>query len=323
MRTEQEQLLKQLRVQHDRELQELPEQHAAGPSVDTNAYDDLHQRYDMALQDVRELRGETDRLAKQLADAQKHQVAGPAPLSGFDWETQKQRLLAQLEDDFDGSDPVQVKDRLTMESTVRITDDVVATKDREIAELKELLQQQAENIDSSAVGASAIAEVLDQDELIRKERENLARLREELREKLRQAEIEASLERARLAREHASVDEKLRVLEQEKARLHSKEDPADPDKSEEFPPVADPPRDQGRVSGPNASPRPWDSWLPTSSSIDGPPRFEGHSWPFAAAGRTRPDVYVGSSIRRAMFLRMPAAAKAAAGRQTDSRAMPR
>lgn len=117
-----------------------------------------------------------------------------------------------------------------MESTVRITDGVVATKDREIAELKELLQQQAENIDSSAVGASAIAEVLDQDELIRKERENLARLREELREKLRQAEIEASLERARLAREHASVDEKLRVLEQEKARLHSKEDPADPDK---------------------------------------------------------------------------------------------
>ena len=53
------------------------------------------------------------------------------------------------------------------------------TKDQEIAELKELLQQQAENIGNFAVGASAIADVLDQDELIREERENLARMQEE------------------------------------------------------------------------------------------------------------------------------------------------
>jgi hypothetical protein len=87
-----------------------------------------------------------------------------------------------------------------------------------------------EKIGNFAVEASAIAKVLDQDELIRKERENLARMHEELREKLRQAEIEASLERARLAREHASVDEKLRVLEQEKARVRPNEGSADPDR---------------------------------------------------------------------------------------------
>ena len=48
--------------------------------------------------------------------------------------------------------------------------------------------------------------------------------------------------------------------------------------------------------------------------IDGPRQFEGHSWPFAAAGRPRPDVYVGSSTGRPiLFFRIPAAAKAAAG----------
>jgi hypothetical protein len=107
----------------------------------------------------------------------------------------------------------------------------VATKDREIAELKELLQQQAENIGSCAVGASAIAEVLDKDELIREERETLTRLEVELREKLRQFEIEASLERARLARERASLEEKLRVIEQEKVHAIPTGGSADSDKS--------------------------------------------------------------------------------------------
>ncbi len=69
------------------------------------------------------------------------------------------------------------------------------------------------------MGANAIAELLDQDELIRDERANLTRMKEELQEKLKQAEIEHSLERARLARERKQMEEKLRLYEQEKSQI--------------------------------------------------------------------------------------------------------
>ena len=58
----------QLRAQH--ELRTPGTQRPAGrsgPAAITSDYEDLQQRYQMALQDVRELRGEKDRLAKQLA----------------------------------------------------------------------------------------------------------------------------------------------------------------------------------------------------------------------------------------------------------------
>ena len=80
-----------------------------------------------------------------------------------------------------------------------------------------LLDSQAENIGNVAVGASAIADILDQDALVIEERENLARMQEELREKLKAAEIEHSMERARLSRERNELDEKLRQFEQQKS----------------------------------------------------------------------------------------------------------
>ena len=70
-------------------------------------------------------------------------------------------------------------ERLTIESTIQITDEIVAQKDRELAELKLLLSQQSDSIGSVAVGAAAIAGVLGQDELIRQEREKLNSLQEE------------------------------------------------------------------------------------------------------------------------------------------------
>ena len=51
-----------------------------------------------------------------------------------------------------------------------------------------------------------------------------------MREKLRQFEIEASLERARLARERSNLDEKLRVLEQEKVHAAPDDTPPEADK---------------------------------------------------------------------------------------------
>ncbi len=88
---------------------------------------------------------------------------------------------------------------------------MVAGKDREIAEMKMLLSQQSDSIDSIAVGATAVAAVIDKDELICQERAKLAELQEEWKSKLRQAEIDISLERAKITRDRAEIEDKLAV----------------------------------------------------------------------------------------------------------------
>jgi len=95
---------------------------------------------------------------------------------------------------------------------LRATDQAIAAKDREIAELRQLLQDQSKNLGTVAVGAAALGQMLDNDAIIREERENLRKLQEEWREKLRQAEIEIAVERAKLARQRAELEERLREL---------------------------------------------------------------------------------------------------------------
>jgi hypothetical protein len=70
-----------------------------------------------------------------------------------------------------------------------------------------------------AVGASAIAAALDSDEIIRQERENLQQLQARLREELKKAEVDCSLERAKVARERSELEEKLRQFAAEKASM--------------------------------------------------------------------------------------------------------
>jgi hypothetical protein len=67
------------------------------------------------------------------------------------------------------------------------------------------------------VGAAAIAQMLDTDELVRQERDNLKELQEKLREELKKAEVDISLERAKIARDRAELDEKLRLIQAERA----------------------------------------------------------------------------------------------------------
>ena len=58
--------------------------------------------------------------------------------------------------------------------------------------------------------AAAVEEVIQSDTAIQEEREKLRQLEEQWQNKLSQAEIEISLERAKLARERAELDERLR-----------------------------------------------------------------------------------------------------------------
>jgi len=129
------------------------------------------------------------------------------------WEAQKQRMLQSLEEE-EHPDARRLGERPTIEGTIQITDRIIADKDQQIVKLqKQLLQEQANKSPTTGI-TQEIAEVLDKDETIRQERERLTALQAEWRGCLRQAEIDISLERAKLARERAEIEEKLRAYQQ-------------------------------------------------------------------------------------------------------------
>jgi hypothetical protein len=181
-----------------------------GPDVE-----DLRRRFELAVEDVRELKTRNAELSEQLARA-KANVAVGGDSGGMDWESQKRRMLEQL-DDFDQSDEKQKADKLTVEAAIKVTDQLVADKEQEIVELRRLLENQSQNVGEVAVGAAVIAQALDGDEIVRQERDNLKQLQASLREELRKAEVDCSLERAKIARERAELEERLRQYEAERA----------------------------------------------------------------------------------------------------------
>jgi chromosome segregation ATPase len=184
----------------------------------SNELEDLRRRYEMSLEDLRELKTKNADLDKRLAAARaaKGMVPSESHSGGMDWESQKRRMLAQLESEHDEGDEEQKTARLEIESVIDITDAVAAEKDREIQELKQLLDQQSSNLGAVAVGAAAFGEMLDKDEVIRQERERLQLLQVEWEGKLRQAEIDLSVQRAKLARERNELEEKQRHIDQQK-----------------------------------------------------------------------------------------------------------
>lgn len=187
---------------------------------------DLQRRFEMAVEEVRELKRANAELETKLKARGTAAAVPAASGGGLDWEAQKQRLLASLEADTD-EDEEAVAERTNIEGTIRITDQIVAQKDQEIVELKRLLDERHEPATSASTAA---AELLDRDEVIRQEREKLAQAQAEWREKIGQAEIDISVERAKIARERAVLEEKVRQFESEQERLAANQESADPSK---------------------------------------------------------------------------------------------
>jgi DNA repair exonuclease SbcCD ATPase subunit len=196
--------------------------------------EDLRQRLAVAAQspagesdaaaEIDELRAQNTDLLAQRAElrAAPAAIAAHVPGAVSDWETEKRRILAALEsDDAQNAPPSR---RLEIEEIVRRTSRVVAEKNREIAELKHLLQSQSESVGAVAVGAAAIEQIFDQDGIIREERQRLHLLQEEWRKKLREAEIEISLQRATIARQQAEIEEKQRLFASNAAPVDNSND---------------------------------------------------------------------------------------------------
>ena len=174
---------------------------------DSARFAEMRERFETAVSEIRTLKSENTELSAALAGGACE--TDDERNDSFDWESQKRRLLNQLESDFDSDDPEQAEGRLTVEGAIRITDQIVTRKEEEIAELKALLHDQSGKIGEVPVGATAVAALLDSDELVQAERESLKQLQDEWREKLRQAEVDISIERAKLAREKVVLEDQF------------------------------------------------------------------------------------------------------------------
>ncbi len=224
--TEERDTLNELLNDAQQQLQDQPVAigGSAVESVDGEELANLQGKYDMAMTDLRELRRRNAELETRIAQS----VQASSGSSAMDWESQKKRMLAALEAEERNEKiaPDRADDRLTIEGTIQITDQMIADKDAEIAELKRLLEEQSQNVGNMAVGAAAIGAMLESDDIVQQERERLTQLEAEMNDKLRQAEIDISRERAKLARDRVEIDELRRQLEIERSRPLPTVDPA-------------------------------------------------------------------------------------------------
>jgi uncharacterized protein YdcH (DUF465 family) len=162
---------------------------------------DLQKLYEMACDEIRQLKSELE-------------SCGPAAETGdeLDWEMAKEKMLADLQ----AEDDLSAADRGRVETLIARTNEIVQQKDALIGLLEDRLK--LTGVDD------AIENILAADEFISQERERLSALQIAWEEKLRRAEIEISIERAKLAREKAGQDEQIRDLQ---GRLESQNE-ADP-----------------------------------------------------------------------------------------------
>lgn len=183
---------------------------AAAPAVDVSLQqevEDLHRRFEMAVDDLRQHKHENARLREQLAAKPPAAAATGASSGSMDWASQRARLMEQLEQEDGGSanEPARRQERATIEGTIAITDRLIAEKEQELSDLRSATIARG----NSDVIDRELERLLGADEKVAVERERLATLQAELEEKLRAAELEISLERAKLAREQAALKERL------------------------------------------------------------------------------------------------------------------
>jgi hypothetical protein len=194
-------------------VEQLERQPVADVDADTaQEIADLRRRFELAVEDVRELKTKNAQLEAKLSESPRR-PAGSPDVGGMDWESQKRRLLASLADSTDDEDnPLPQKDRLTIENTIEMTDAVVAEKDCVIEQLKAQLSasHERESDRTAEKQDEQLNQLLDADEVIAEHRKRIGSMERETEEKLRAAELELSVERAKLARQKVELEE-LRV----------------------------------------------------------------------------------------------------------------
>lgn len=140
-------------------------------------------------------------------------------------QSSSQAVGEQLDSEGGNLDPTALVNKLISE--LERHEKELSNREEELGELRCILEQRTEiqqlpEADPSqgvAIGAAAIAQMLDNDELICDERERLQEMQTEWEEKFRKVEIEASLERAKLSRERQELAKKNVELEEQLEHL--------------------------------------------------------------------------------------------------------
>ncbi len=205
--------LQQLKADRDSlasQVEELSNQavtQASSPDMD-----ELRQRFEMAVDEVRSLKTEKAELEQKLAEA----PSAASTSADGGWEAQKARMMAMLSEEDGDFDEERVQERASIEGTIQITDQIVAEKDQLIESLNEKLSQLDSAVESQQDEASTevVQAFLDEDEIIQQERERLADLEKSWEEKLRTAELELSVERAKIARAQSEIEKQQQELDQ-------------------------------------------------------------------------------------------------------------
>jgi hypothetical protein len=198
-------------------------------------------------EEVGRLSSENAELRRQLCTPRP--TADPAQHSTrLDWESEKRRLLAVLEADSEDGDknphtqrtsgspsiglescgPAVLRAAETMAPQVTpampaepsrvadaqpTTEQVPQPRKREIRPPEQRLEELNRNLARPIAPTSSTEPTIDNDAAVRAERERLRSLQDQWREKLRQAEVELALERAKMARERAEFVAQARVTE--------------------------------------------------------------------------------------------------------------
>ncbi|MEM8670844.1 MAG: hypothetical protein AAGG48_25170 [Planctomycetota bacterium] len=192
---------------------------------------------------VHDLEQQNNDLASQVATETVQQTVSSEAADALTWEERKQLILQQMEQDSFSAEQFvsslqQEKQQLAEEDPSSLLDELrsemeqhaeeLARRDDEIQELRHLLEQQGGTRDGGiAIGAAAIAQAMDSDELIQQERERLQELQQQWEEKFRKGEIEMSLERAQLSRERQELATRTEELELQLEQLKRDEKYAD------------------------------------------------------------------------------------------------
>ncbi len=175
-------------------------------------------------------------MAEMSWDERKQQILEELENDSFDAEAFLSTLQVNPSSDFDAgtgcqSDP---RDQIaafieSLQQEIERLSDLTKQHEVELAELRtkldeadqRLVSQQTandslvESEEPSTDYTEAITELLDKDTIIRQEREKLEQLQTDFQTLLRDAEIETSLERAKLSRERLELEQKNETLQQQ------------------------------------------------------------------------------------------------------------
>lgn len=217
--------LKNYRAQWERSKERITELefsqlYTSSKSDEARLLHQLKLQLDDSLSELGELRQQNSELAAKLAQQLANTLTAGSPFGNgsveqLSWEERKILILKQLEgDSVVSSQSIPHRDKVEIHEIIETSQLEITRRDAQIEELREIIRTQSDARNGVAIGAAGVAQLIDSDPIVQEERQKLRAIQQEWESKLRQAEIELSLERAKIARERMAMEKQKEQLTQ-------------------------------------------------------------------------------------------------------------